>query len=96
MVQSTFEVDSGVTNIDRQDEHPYMVALALCPDGKTLSQIFCGATLIHPEVALTAGHCIKPTNTGPMLRTEQICIVHGTRNMTRCNRGRLGPGYAVL
>jgi hypothetical protein len=41
-----------------QDRVPYIVALALCEegvDGPKPTTIICGASLIHPNFALTAG-----------------------------------------
>jgi len=41
-----------------QDRVPYIVALALCDeskDGPRPSTVICGASLIHPNFALTAG-----------------------------------------
>ena len=53
-------------SIARPRDWPWQVALKQSDEKK----IFCGATLIHKEWAVTAGHCIRRFNA-----TKNECVV---------------------
>jgi hypothetical protein len=54
LIQGETIINEDVTTIPVEDRWPYTLALCVCKDGIPTS-VICGATLIHPSVALTAG-----------------------------------------
>ena len=54
LIQGEAIVNEDVSTIPEEDRWPYTLALCVCKDGIPTS-VICGATLIQPYVALTAG-----------------------------------------
>lgn len=54
LIQGEATVNEDVSTIPVEDRWPYTLALCVCKNGIPTS-VICGATLIHPYVALTAG-----------------------------------------
>ena len=59
LIQGDVVLNEDVTTISAEDRWPYTLALCVCNNGVPIS-VNCGATLIHPYVALTAGTCYRP------------------------------------
>jgi hypothetical protein len=60
LIQGAAVIGSDVSTIPEQDKWPYTLALARCTQNSTSNstdlRVVCGASLIHPYVALTAGN----------------------------------------
>jgi hypothetical protein len=54
LIQGEANINADVSVIPIDDRWPYTLALCVCKNGIPTS-VICGATLIHPSVALTAG-----------------------------------------
>ena len=65
-----------------QDFFPYLTAIATCDNQGRPTSITCGASLIHPNFALTAAHCIKPFPDKASFTASQLCLVQGVKNLT--------------
>nr|AID60330.1 stubble-5 [Nilaparvata lugens] len=65
-----FRITGNVNNEAQFGEFPWMLALLVnnrIDENTTLKLFACGASLIHPQVVLTAAHCIKGRNTNDLM-----------------------------
>jgi len=81
-IQGDFNIPEDLANMPKQDFFPYLTALATCDHQGRPASITCGASLIHPNFALTAAHCIKPFPDKVSFTASQLCLVHGVKNLT--------------
>ena len=80
LIQGDVTVGTDVTGMAEHESWSFLVAMAVCRDGKPV-QVFCGGTLIQPYFVLTAG---KPSLRAPAAAAAATRPPAAVPWMTRC------------